>query len=371
MLCWLEGDSWGDDTRTVEQAFAGIAGVELVRSHRDIKASGAADQWRPDMQAGAREVLDDWNADLAIAGRVNRSGDVLSLWMVPRSGDGTLERGNRPYRLESVTLGPDFHQDLQTQLTAMALAAVIPLVNNHARGRVLNEGLEEVTKKLAKLLDGGTIQNLGHRAVLQAALGDGLQRLGERETGTERIEKAVAAYRASLEEDTRGHVPLQWARTQNNLGNVLQALFARSGDLKVLEQAVAAYRAALEEFTHERVPLDWARTQNNLGNALRAMYETKADLEVMEQAMAAYRAALEEFTRENLPLEWATVQSNLGNGFQALFERKGDLKVLEQAVAAFRAALEERTREPVPLDWARRRAIWATPFALWASGQTI
>ena len=64
VLCWLEGDSWGDDTRTVEQAFAGIAGVELVRSHRAIKASGAADQWRPDMQEGAREVLDDWNADL-------------------------------------------------------------------------------------------------------------------------------------------------------------------------------------------------------------------------------------------------------------------------------------------------------------------
>ena len=244
VLCWLEGDRSGDDTRTVEQAFAGIAGVELVRSHRAIKASGAADQWRPDMQEGAREVLEDWNADLAIAGRVRKSGNVLSLWIVPRSGDGTLDRGDRPYALENVTLGPDFHRDLQTQLAAVALAAVIPLANNHARGRILNEGLEEVTKKLAKLLDGGTIENLGHRAVLLAAFGDGLQRLGERETGAERIEKAVAAYRAALEEDTRGHVPLQWARTQNSLGNALQALFARRGDLKVLEQAVAAYRAA-------------------------------------------------------------------------------------------------------------------------------
>jgi len=35
-----------------------------------------------------------------------------------------------------------------------------------------------------------------------------------------------------------------------------------------LEEAVAAYQAALEEWTRERVPLDWAGIQNNLGNAL-------------------------------------------------------------------------------------------------------
>ena len=49
VLCWLEGDRTGEDTRTVEQVFVGIAGVELVRSNREIKASRARDQWRPDM----------------------------------------------------------------------------------------------------------------------------------------------------------------------------------------------------------------------------------------------------------------------------------------------------------------------------------
>ena len=34
-----------------------------------------------------------------------------------------------------------------------------------------------------------------------------------------------------------------------------------------LEEAVAAYRAALEEWSRDRVPLDWAMTQNSLGNA--------------------------------------------------------------------------------------------------------
>ena len=45
--------------------------------------------------------------------------------------------------------------------------------------------------------------------------------LGERESGTARLEEAVAAYRAALEERTRERVPLDWAGTQNNLGSAL------------------------------------------------------------------------------------------------------------------------------------------------------
>ena len=67
---------------------------------------------------------------------------------------------------------------------------------------------------------------------------------------------------------TRERVPLDWARTQNNLGTALSTLGERESGTARLEEAVAAYRAALEERTRERVPLDWATTQNNLGNAL-------------------------------------------------------------------------------------------------------
>ena len=102
----------------------------------------------------------------------------------------------------------------------------------------------------------------------QNNLGTALARLGKRESGTERLEQAVAAYRAALEERTRERVPLDWAMTQNNLGTALQSLGARESGTERLEQAVAAYQAALEERTRERVPLDWATTQNNLGNAL-------------------------------------------------------------------------------------------------------
>ena len=49
-------------------------------------------------------------------------------------------------------------------------------------------------------------------------------RLGNRESGTERLEQAVTAYTEALKERTRERVPLDWAATQNNLDNAIQIL---------------------------------------------------------------------------------------------------------------------------------------------------
>jgi tetratricopeptide (TPR) repeat protein len=75
--------------------------------------------------------------------------------------------------------------------------------------------------------------------------------LGERESGTGRLEEAVAAYRAALEESTRARDPLLWATAQSDLGAVLTILGERESGTGKLEEAVAAYRAALEEVNRE------------------------------------------------------------------------------------------------------------------------
>jgi hypothetical protein len=58
-------------------------------------------------------------------------------------------------------------------------------------------------------------------------LGLALAMLGAWETGTARLEEAVVAYRAALEERTRARVPLKWAATESNLAKALQILGAR------------------------------------------------------------------------------------------------------------------------------------------------
>ena len=131
---------------------------------------------------------------------------------------------------------------------------------------------------------------------------------------------ATGCYCSALEERTRKRVPLDWAATQNNFGNALQALGERESGTERLEQAAMAHRAALEEHTRERVPLDWAMTQNNLGNALQALGERESGTERLEQAADAYRNALDLFVDERSSYR-AIVQNNLARTLSTLRER--------------------------------------------------
>ena len=354
VLCWLEKDGAGRDTGTVAEAFTGTEGegIELVRSARVVSAAPrAADDWQPAIRRGAFAVLKTWNADLAVVGSVKDPGKALSLWFVPREGDGTLRRGYLPYELVNVTLQEDFHDHLRAQLTAEALRVAAPLAGTELRGGVLEKGLNGVTEKIAALLEGGAVES-ARRATLQIALGNALATLGERESGRERLEQAVTAYTEALKEITRERVPLGWAMTQNNLGAALATLGNRESGTERLEQAVTAFTEALKEITRERVPLDWAATQNNLGAALATLGKRESRTERLEQAVTAFTKVLKERTRARVPLDWAGTQHNLGLALAAIGARKSGTERLEQAVVAYTEALKEWTRERVPLDWA-------------------
>jgi exonuclease VII small subunit len=80
---------------------------------------------------------------------------------------------------------------------------------------------------------------------MQNNLGVALLRFGERESGTVRLEEAVAAFRAALEERTRERVSLDWAATQLNLGLALARLGERESGTVRLEEAAAAWEMSL------------------------------------------------------------------------------------------------------------------------------
>jgi tetratricopeptide (TPR) repeat protein len=79
-------------------------------------------------------------------------------------------------------------------------------------------------------------------------LGNALATLGERESGTARLEEAVAAYREALQAGTRARSPLDWAFTQMNLALVYRALFDKDQQSRHLDDALEAADGALEEF---------------------------------------------------------------------------------------------------------------------------
>jgi tetratricopeptide (TPR) repeat protein len=75
---------------------------------------------------------------------------------------------------------------------------------------------------------------------------------------------AIDRYNQLVHLMPRDRMPLRWASNQNDLGNVLWTLGQRESGTARLQEATTAYLEALKEWTRERAPLDWATTQNNL-----------------------------------------------------------------------------------------------------------
>jgi beta-galactosidase len=135
-------------------------------------------------------------------------------------------------------------------------------------------------------------------------------------------------------------LPVDLAKTQSNLGAMLYILGKRESGTAKLEAAVAAYREALKELTRERAPFFWAMTQENLGVALRSLGERESGTANLEAAVAAHREALTERTRDRAPLDWATSFGNEGVALMLLAERRGDAAMAETAVNQIDTAFE-------------------------------
>ncbi len=164
--------------------------------------------------------------------------------------------------------------------------------------------------------------------------------LAERESGAARLEEAIAAYRAALEELTRERVPLDWAAMQNNLGYALAKLGERENSTARLEEAVAVTRSALQQVTRERDSVLWARAQDSLAYALAALGERERGTVRLKEAIAAFSEALQERTRDRAPLRWATSFGNQGVAIMRIADRTDDGRLAEIAAQQIEAALE-------------------------------
>jgi hypothetical protein len=80
--------------------------------------------------------------------------------------------------------------------------------------------------------------------VTQTNLGVALFRLGERESGTARLDEAVAAYHEALKDQTRARVPLLWAKSTGNQGVALMLIAKRRTDGAMAKTALDQIEAA-------------------------------------------------------------------------------------------------------------------------------
>jgi hypothetical protein len=79
-----------------------------------------------------------------------------------------------------------------------------------------------------------------------------LWKLAERESGTAKLEEAVAAYREALKERTRERAPLDWAVSTGDLGVTSMQLAQRKRDAAMAQTAVVQIKAARDTLTAGR-----------------------------------------------------------------------------------------------------------------------
>jgi tetratricopeptide (TPR) repeat protein len=128
--------------------------------------------------------------------------------------------------------------------------------------------------------------------------------------------------------------PLDWAMTQNNLGIALWRLGDRESGTRRLEEAVSAYRESPKERTRDRVPLQRAKTQRNLSLALWRLGERKNGTARVEEA------------RQALELAWHVYREAGIDRYDSIFETP--LRSLNALIASRRSSPQrEDDRKPL------------------------
>jgi hypothetical protein len=135
--------------------------------------------------------------------------------------------------------------------------------------------------------------------------------------------------------------PLDWAWTQEKLGNALATLGERESGTARLEEAAAAYRDALQEYTRARRSIG-PRSRWDVGDALRALGEQGNGTARLEEAVSALRETLQEWTRARVPHYWAMSTGNQGVALMLLAEWRGDAEMATLAAQQIEAAFTTR-----------------------------
>jgi tetratricopeptide (TPR) repeat protein len=216
--------------------------------------------------------------DLLIWGQVLQESKLVELRFTSAAHDAGEQK--RFTFAEKMLLAPDFGPELATALAAIAAEIVLPAKNP---GTYVADVLIPVASKLGRIV-ANFPASMGpvERGTLLRSYTNAELAIGGQSGDPRAIERAIKALRETTALHTQANLPLEWARAQNNLGVGLEMLGLRESGVERLKEAVAAFSEALKEWTREKVPLQWATAENNLGTALQEIGEREGSTERLE-----------------------------------------------------------------------------------------
>ncbi len=166
------------------------------------------------------------------------------------------------------------------------------------------------------------------------------------------LERAVRAFNAALDVRTRDRSPEDWASTQHNLGNALLSLAQQSeggaaADGSLVKHAIDRFKEALTVRTRGHKPVEWAKTLASLGNAYmvvpvkdrNAAFSRAA--EVFRQALGVFQTVGDTRNAAYVRKLFDEARSRLGGGELALADDEvGEMPRRERKLAERRDGVD-------------------------------
>jgi len=209
--------------------------------------------------------------------------------------------------------------------------------------RLKDRALTQVALEEAKTAEAGLDPDFEPLAWsrLESLRGTALVQLGELDGEINNIADGVEALAAALEPVTADHSPMDWARAQAALGAGLQAMGEATTSERCFERAVTCYDRASHILKTQPALALRAVVANNRALSLARCAELTADLAVLDAAEMAFKAELVATPGARDPATWAVTQMNLARLYEARVEITGrDDGRLDRAAMALASAFD-------------------------------
>jgi hypothetical protein len=234
---------------------------------------------------------------------------------------------------------------------------------------VIGDGGREAVLAAARLFDApivdlqawGRRHPIGriHAANARAERADFLVAAGVRLTDPVLLRMALDDLSTALSRVDKAYEPLTWAALTVQKGAARAALAELDGDLNEAAGAVSALVDVLDQVTKDHSPLDWARAQQALASALQIMGESGECDRAFDQAAACYARALTVLTSQPALLEGPVLLHNRAQCLIRAAELRGDLAALDHAEGVLRADLAASRPARDPVAWGVRQLSFA------------
>jgi tetratricopeptide (TPR) repeat protein len=190
-------------------------------------------------------------------------------------------------------------------------------------------------------------------AAAEGQLAQSLADLGSETSNRDDIKQSITLFGEVLDGYDRERDPEEWAELQLGLGAALWNLYDLNPDAgsEYLQPAVKAFRASLEVLTPEHQPTDWANAKNGLGTSLGGLGKSTNDSDYFEQSIEAFKDTLKVYRRDEQPVNWAQAKYDIGLVLLDLGDQGSGVRYLEEALDNFNQALTVLSKDKSPELW--------------------